>query len=445
MDISKIMGAVPNHEAFLTVDQLNVLMHKRAREFSLEVKQFGKSSVSGESLHYLKMGSGKKVALVWGFPHPNEPIGTLLIDFLVEYFGRHPDVLKETDYTWYFVYNADPEGARLNESWFGKPFSLMHYFNGFYRPPANRMIDWTFPIEYENAKWNQPLEETKALMGLIDELKPELMYPLHNAGFEAAYFLSTRKFSPGYYERIKEHYRELGIPLNMGEPEEPFMHAIERPFYYDFGFKDYYDHRKKTGGSDTFLHGDNSTGYLLRVKPSAVVLKAEVCYFLTPALENQNQSELTRRDVWLSYLDIVDKHRELVAPFAEKALEKLKAPHPHFYLMEDFMRGFRAKNSAFREHIRTSAEYEAGATEAEVTTGIIGSYFYGGGLKFAQVRRAALAAGLDQQDILFLEEKMKECADVLDRELDYKAFPIRTLVQAQLVYLLETLEELKTL
>lgn len=443
MDIRQIMDAVPEWETFHTVAELNALARERAKTFGFEIKQFGKTSVTHEPLYYVKAGNGKKTALVWAFPHPNEPIGTLLIDFLVEYFGKHPSILEETEYTWYFVYNADPEGARLNEGWFKKPFSLMNYFTDFYRPPAHRMIDWTFPINYKDSSWDKPMEETRALMHLIDTINPDVMYPLHNAGFEAAWFTSTKRLSHEYYTRIRKVYGTLGIPLHIGEPEEPFMKEIEKSFFHDISFAGYYEHTKKIG-EDTkkLIHGDNSTGYLLRKNQNALVIKAELPYFITPALQNTALSHETRRDIWLRYLDAVDRNRAIISPYVQKAAHILKEPDPYFYLARDYLRKAAASNDSFRNHIRTSEEYDRKATHAEVATEVIGSYFYGGGLRFAQTRRAAIAAHLDSKDIALLEEKMHECARKLDAGLTYTSLPLRTLVQAQLVYLLETLYEL---
>src|SRR6185503_18469389 len=118
-------------------------------------------------------------------------------------------------------------------------------------------------------EWNKPMPETEALMKIMDRIKPDLMYPLHNHGFGGAHFFSNVKLDDEYYERIFAGTKELGIPLHMGEPEEKFIKEIKKPFYWIFGFKEYYDLEKKLGVDPTkvLIHGDDSSVYLKRIVP----------------------------------------------------------------------------------------------------------------------------------------------------------------------------------
>ena len=195
------LNNVPNYDSFLTLDELDKRAFELSNKYGFEIKEVG-TSENNHRMYLIRAGKGSKNAFVWGFPHPNEPIGSLTIDWLINYFGENPDTLRETGYTWYFMYTADPDGTRLNEHWFKGKLTLDRYFTNFYRPPANRMIDWTFPIKYKDFEWKEPLNETRVLIDIIKEIKPDLMYPIHNSGFGGAYFFSTREFDEHYYSLL---------------------------------------------------------------------------------------------------------------------------------------------------------------------------------------------------------------------------------------------------
>ena len=57
-----------------------------------------------------------------------------------------------------------------------------------YRPPSHQQIEWTFPIQYKSLEFDDPLPETRALMDLIAEVRPDFIYSLHNSGFGGVYF-----------------------------------------------------------------------------------------------------------------------------------------------------------------------------------------------------------------------------------------------------------------
>lgn len=443
MDTSRIVSGVEDYDAFLTLRELDKRAQEVASKYGFELREVGKSE-ENRPLYIVKAGTGPKNAFVWGFPHPNEPVGSLTIDWLVNYFGTNPAALHESGYTWYFMYTADPDGTKLNEDWFKGNLSLEKYFMHFYRPPANRMIDWTFPVAYKDFQWKKPLKETRVLMDIIDEIKPDIMYPLHNSGFGGAYFFSTRKFDETYYDAVAKLTEKLGIPLHMGEPEEDFMRVIRKPFYFDFGFADYYEHMKKIGRNpnEVLKHGDNSTFYLLKKNPEAVVIKGEVPYFFSGKTANTSPSTKTRREVWLSFIENSRKHLEFAQPSIVQALNILQEPNAWYYLMEDMKRRWDARTDAMKNHVMSSADFDRQATEAEVFDGLLGSYFYSGGLLFGQVRRAALEAGVSQSEVRVLEEKMKECDNVISDKAEWQVLSIKKLVQLQVGVLFETLNAL---
>ncbi|MBI2451753.1 hypothetical protein HYV50_01600 [Candidatus Pacearchaeota archaeon] len=443
MNAIDVLDKVEDYDSFLTLEELDKKAFQLSKRYGFEIREVGKSE-NNHPIYVIQVGRGSKNAFIWGFPHPNEPIGSLTIDWLVNYFGRSPEALRKTGYTWHFMYTADPDGTRLNKEWFKGRLTLDRYFTNFYRPPANRMIDWTFPIKYKDFEWEKPLIETKVLMGIINGIKPDLMYPIHNSGFGGAYFFSTRKFDDEYYDSLTRFTQDLGIPLHLGEPEEEFMKKIVKPFYFDFGFVDYYEQMKKIGKNplEVLKHGDNSTFYLLSKNPEAVVIKGEVPYFFSDKILDNSLSSKTRREVWLSFLENSEKNLEFLQPIIAKTLFVLQEPNAWFYVMKDAKRRWDIRTTeAMKNYVNSSPEFDRIATEAEVFDGLLESYF-GGGLLFGKARRAVLESGLGSSEIKVLEDKIRECSKTISSETNWKVLPIKKLVQLQLGVLFETINAL---
>jgi len=88
----------------------------------------------------------------------------------------------------------DPDGARPNEVWFAGTMTPKHYARNFYRPAGHEQVEWTFPNSYKTNYFDRTLPGTKALMRVMDDLKPALVVSLHNAGFGGVYTISAARF-----------------------------------------------------------------------------------------------------------------------------------------------------------------------------------------------------------------------------------------------------------
>lgn len=434
---------IPDYTEFLTLPELDKAAHINAKKYNFSLEQIGTSEL-GHSIYLITAGRGPKKVFLWGFPHPNEPVGSLLIDAMLSHVGTHPELQKK--YTWYCIYTADPDGTKLNESWFKGQLTLEKYFRGFYRQGASRMIDWNFPIKYKEFEWNKPLKETQTLVKLLNKVKPDVMYPLHNSGFSGAYFLATRKFSKAYYETIRKATVRAGIPLHEGDAEELFMIEIEKPFYYDFGFKEYYEQTTKLGKDPTkvLLHGDNSTGYLTSIKPEAVTIKTEVPYFYSKDIADIRPSGRTLRDNWLEFIKTSRVHLDKVQSIIEQALPKLDKTSPWHYKLEGYKSEWEKRSDHFKNYVSTDPSFEKPASKADTFNGLLGAYFYNGGTLFGQVRRAALEANLPQKIIQELEKEIKHCSDKISEATQWRTIPIKNLVELQAKVLNETLKELES-
>ena len=183
-----MLEEIPDYKEFLTVEEMDESSKKLAEQYPecVSVFEIGKTR-EGRSLNCLKIGEGQHTALMFGCPHPNEPIGTMMLEYFTKSLAEQPELRKELDYTWYVVKAWDADGLKLNEKWLKGPYTLYNYSRNFFRPAGFKQVDWTFPIDYKELHFHDTIPETKAMMELIDQIHPEFIYSLHNAGFGGVY------------------------------------------------------------------------------------------------------------------------------------------------------------------------------------------------------------------------------------------------------------------
>src|SRR6185295_10653580 len=119
MDVYQVMHDVPEYTEFMSVAELSASSRELARRFpKLVTLQTIGTSTEGRPIELLTIGSGKRKALFIGTPHPNEPIGTLTLEFLSRRLCEDDDLRDELDYTFLIIKCADPDGTMLNEGRF---------------------------------------------------------------------------------------------------------------------------------------------------------------------------------------------------------------------------------------------------------------------------------------------------------------------------------------
>jgi len=198
--VADALKAIPGIDSFLTVSELDASSARLAAAYPDRVKlvHVGESA-DGYPIKALIIGptkpgtalplpDGTKAALLFGCPHPNEPIGAMMLEHFSAQLAANPDLVDKLGYTWYMVKCIDPDGTRLNEGWFKGPFTITNYATHFYRPAGHQQVEWNFPIKYKTLDYDSPIPETRALMRMIEEIKPVFMFSLHNAGFGGVYY-----------------------------------------------------------------------------------------------------------------------------------------------------------------------------------------------------------------------------------------------------------------
>lgn len=445
--IDEIIDRVPDYKTFMTVDEMNNASEHLADEYPALVKKFSFGfSRNGEEIIGLKIGSGAKNALIFGMPHPNEPIGTMLIDFLAKELVTNKIILEKLDYTFYIIKAWDIDGTRLNEKWFKGPFTLYNYARNFFRPAGYCQVDWTFPIEYKELNFKNTLPETKAMMDLIDEIKPHFIYSLHNAGFGGVYWYMTRRLQdiePKLYEAAEKQ----GVPLNLGEPEAPFLEEFAPAIFKELGIKDQYDYLEKYGIKDIpkALNVGTCSADYANGKYGSFTLLTELPYFFNPSINDKNLTDSIRGDIVKENILEQKQSNSLILESLKKSERYMQKDNPFLLALKAFSEN-RDDLDAEMKMADSDPKYRKKATVAEVFDNCLISRFYKL-LSYGMLIRAneyelenlknPNEGNKEKYDVLnsekqFAEKLLKEKSEELEKDLTYEVIPIKKLVSIQL-------------
>ena len=186
------------------------------------------------------MGSGEKTGLIIGVPHSDEPLGSLVTIYFIDWMVKHPEV-DFFGWRWLIIPVLEQRGMRMNEGWFGSWSSLVDTAKYYFREPTENQYEWTFPFEYKNYKWVHSRPESNAVKEIIKDEKPDLLCNLHHCGFYDTYFYFSRDL-PEAYPKLRGLSSNLGLPLSTSNPDVPFGKVLTPGFYQMYGLKDYIDY-----------------------------------------------------------------------------------------------------------------------------------------------------------------------------------------------------------
>ncbi|MCX4765714.1 M14 family zinc carboxypeptidase [Streptomyces sp. NBC_01275] len=218
--------ALPPLLRYPTVDDLAAqaaaLAARRPRDARL--RRVGVSR-AGTPLWLLSLGRGARQALVVAGPHANEPVGGATVLRLAERVLADPRLTEGADATWNLLLCLDPDGLRRNEGWLAGPYSLGRYFRNFFRPGFHEQPEWL-----PDGAAAAALPETRALLGLQDELKPFFQCSLHGVDVGGAFVELTRDL-PGLSARVAHTAARLGIPRELGAYDTLYWPALGPAVY----------------------------------------------------------------------------------------------------------------------------------------------------------------------------------------------------------------------
>lgn len=236
---TRVLRDVPDYSRFLKVDEIETLAGDFRRFSSVEERTIGKTA-ENKPLKMYTVGSGEKTGLIIGVPHSDEPLGSLVTVYFVDWMLKHPEV-DFFGWRWLIIPVLEQRGMRMNEGWFGSWASLVDTAKWYFREPTENQYEWTFPFEYKNYTWVHSRSESDAVKEVIRDEKPDLLCNLHHCGFYDTYFYFSRDL-PEAYPRLRELSDRLGLPLSTSNPDVPFGKILTPGFYQMYGLRDYIDY-----------------------------------------------------------------------------------------------------------------------------------------------------------------------------------------------------------
>jgi hypothetical protein len=439
-DVLTILDDVPDFQAFLTIDELQASAHRLAKEYPhiVELLSIGRSR-NGAPIEALKIGDGPRRAVLFAMPHPNEPIGSMMLEYWSQRLARDEHLRESLGYTWYLVKCVDPDGARLNEGWFKGPFSVETYARHYYRPPAHQQVAWTFPIDYKTLHFNSPLPETQALMGLIEEVRPDFMYSLHNSDFGGIYFYIWDP-APPLYEPFHKLVESQGLPLHQGESERPYEIEFADAIYKDISISAEYDYLEGRIDADPteIITGGTLSFEYAREFCDPFTLICETPYFYHPAISDTSMSDMSRLDLRLQAIERSKEEVTLLKGLYDTVRGELTVESPFRDAIEDILKRSWAELAAEDAWLHTSTEAGQKATVAEKFDSLelgrieilhrLGMFQR---LLAAQVKAMGSSPSLTsaaEQAARIFEARAAD----LEAKLDYTVIPIQKLVRVQL-------------
>ncbi len=235
----KILEEVPNYSRFLKMTEIEKLEDSLKQHSSVNQKTIGKTA-ENKPLKMFTLGNGEKTGLIIGVPHSDEPLGSLVTTYFIDWMAKHSEA-NFFGWRWLIIPVLEQRGMRLNEGWFDNISSLVDTAKSYFREPTENQYEWTFPFEYKDYKWVQSRPESSAIKEVIKEEKPDLLYSLHHCGYYDSYFYFSKSL-PKAYPRLRKLSCNLGLALSTSSPDVPFGKSLEPGFYQMYGLKDYIDY-----------------------------------------------------------------------------------------------------------------------------------------------------------------------------------------------------------
>lgn len=451
MLFQNIIDNVPCYPHFLTVKEMDDNTKILAEKYPdiVEVFEAGKSN-NGYPIYCLKIGKGSKDAFLYGCPHPNEPVGAMMLEYLSTCLAEDKEFREKLDYTWYIIKCCDPDGTMLNEGWFKGPFTLASYARNFFRPPGLQQVDWSFPIKYKKLNFNNPMHETKALMNVIERAKPTFVYPLHNSGFGGAYwYMSYGK--PELNEKLNSVPKVNGVPLSLGEPEAPYSVVLGPAIYKTLSMKDEYDYLEKYSNEDPskiIKCGTCGLDYAIEIAGDTDVfgLVTEVPYFYDKRINDLAEANVLRKDIILESCEFQEVLYSKIMSNIKKMDGYISKDNIFGAALYDISVGSLQGIEAKRKLVENDDNYLRKAKVSEEFESLYVSKFYillslGMLLRTLEYEIAKLSNLENKDNIkmsvfkeiqLEVEDEFKELCNMLEKEMNYSVIPIQKLVRIQL-------------
>lgn len=456
INIKDILSQVPNFETFFTMEEMDKSTLALAEKYPdvISVKNLG-ASRKGHPIYCIKIDGGEKTALAFASPHPNEPIGSTMLEFLTEKLASDKEFRDGLGYTWYCIKSVDPDGTKLNEGWFKGPYNIPNYAKNFFRPAGYEQTEWTFPVKYKTYEFNRPIPETKILMDLMQEIKPDFVYSLHNAGFGGVYWYLSEDLK-GAYDELYQLVDELELPLRLGEPETPYAKPFAKAVYKQSSITDNYDYIEKFRKIDpatVMKNGAGSFDYIQSINKEAFTLVCEAPYFFNSTIADLSESDILRSESVLKACDISTEISSFLREQFNKIRHLVGKNNNLATAVENIVDNSGSGDETKRKWAKESPECQRPATNAEKFTNMYSTRFYSmlgvGMLARAAKQEIENKSYSSEEEKALLENVAAQAEVMLNRqceiltsEIDYQVVPVRKLVTIQLASALYFMREL---
>ncbi len=441
-DFTKLIENIPDYQEFLTVDEMDANTMKLQAEYpdKVEVTEAGRSR-KGHPIYCLKIAGGDKNAFMFGCPHPNEPMGAMMLEYFTRAIAEDDALRESLGYTWYIIKSIDVDGTQLNEKWFKGPFTLTNYARNYFRPAGYEQAEWTFPMSYKDYTFDKPIPETQVLMKIIDEAKPVFMYSLHNSGFGGTYWYLTRDLSP-IWEKLYAASRKQNIPLHLGEPEVNYIKPYAPAIFPLIGQEDTYDYYEKFADvpPETLMSaGGSSGGYA--GKYGTVTLVTELPYFFEERIQSDKEMPFTRREAALKKLDYYHGNEQTIETYYSQVKHLISEDNPFAKMVELSLKHSQRDYETEKSFIESSEDYAGPCKESEAFDNLELPKFFGLFMWTLTIRSCEheLEKEHTEEEKALLRRVHEECeaefakrGETVERDIHYEVTPIKKLVSIQL-------------
>jgi hypothetical protein len=445
---------MPDYQDFLTVDELHRALEGLKEEHPdlVSLTVLGETE-QGNPIYEFQIGNGANHALLFGFPHPNEPIGSMMLHHLTRELVENHVLRNYFDFTWHIVICAEPDKARLNEGWFKGQLSVTRYARNFYRPPYHQQVEWTFPVTYKGYTFDSPTPEARALMQIIERYPINFSFSLHNSGFGGAYYYWSHDV-PELYPVLYDFITSQDLPLHLGEPEEPFGEKLDdRAMFKMSHFSEWYDYLEKNSPlpPEEVLNGGTSSDDFIARTHDALCVVCEVPYFYDPRIEDVSPSDMTRRQANLEGSAFRREVLRFVIRNYEEARPMLTDSSLFVDAISEIARTGETDIVTTERAVRTDEAYLQQATVAEKWDAFYGSKFYtllylGQFVRLLEHEKAAVGGEFPQRLQEILDDSLaafEKIAAEVETDLDYTVVPIKKLASVQLVTALHAMDHVQ--
>ena len=182
----------------------------RSRPGLCGLREIGRSR-EDRPLQLLTVGRGRRQVLVVAGPHSDERVGPATALRLAARVAADAALHSRADAAWHFLLCLDPDGTVRSEAGPAVRRRPAEHFRHAYRPPADEQPEWAPSIRPPGDQ----LPESRALVGLIDELRPELQCSLHGNDLGGSWIQLTRDL-PGLAEPLGKLSAERDVPVQTG-------------------------------------------------------------------------------------------------------------------------------------------------------------------------------------------------------------------------------------